>query len=596
MKKLFCLLVLIGFYSHSKAGKQKPDSLKALLNNVPKQSSAEMELLSGIGEAYLNQTTYDSALTYYVKTSKLAKKLGNKKFMAIAAHGIGGVYATREKFDLAFKHLSYALRIFEKLNDRKRIAYTEHSLGFLFLQMNDHGKAEYYFLNSLKHRAEINDHSQLNDLHGSLALVYVKQNRIPEAITQLERSNELSKAPGQSQRIALNCGILGTIYYNKKSYDTAIVYFKRALEIGLELNSTHILLSSYACLGDAYFDNNDLKNAKQYFDEFGKLSVKYRGLEKYALTSTMHHNSYRLYEKSGDAKKALFHYRLYHQYNDSLKQIENNKKVKEISILTETKKRDDKINKLKIQNTVARHELEQKQSNQRLILISAVFLILLLFFIFVAVFRSSRQKQKLKLEQIEKERIKTELEYLKKQISPHTMFNSLNTIFFQIDEQKEDAKEMILLFADILRYQLYECNVEFIGLDKEISYLRKFITIQRLRKSDRCRIVFNSQEIPGYILIAPLLLITLVENAFKYVSNDRLIENFVEMKLECDEKRICFEVKNTTYENGMRQKPEEGGIGLTNLKSRLQLIYPGKHELAIVNKDNIFNAKLVLHV
>jgi LytS/YehU family sensor histidine kinase len=137
--------------------------------------------------------------------------------------------------------------------------------------------------------------------------------------------------------------------------------------------------------------------------------------------------------------------------------------------------------------------------------------------------------------------------------------------------------------------------VEFIEIEKEIEYLKKFVEIQQLRRSGRCKISFDISEDVIDFKIAPLLLIPLVENAFKYLTNRKDTDNFVYISLTKTGSQMCFIIENTTAESAIEKK-EHGGIGLTNLKSRLSLIYPKKHELLINKENNIFKVKLTLNV
>src|SRR5699024_6410854 len=127
-------------------------------------------------------------------------------------------------------------------------------------------------------------------------------------------------------------------------------------------------------------------------------------------------------------------------------------------------------------------------------------------------------KQHLLLQKIQVENLETELRYLKAQINPHFLFNSLNTIYFQIDKNNAEARTSLHKFSELLRYQLYECNEEQIAIEKEIEYLKSYIDLQRLRKQKNYNICFEVDESVRNFSIAPLLLMPFVENAFKHVS------------------------------------------------------------------------------
>lgn len=198
--------------------------------------------------------------------------------------------------------------------------------------------------------------------------------------------------------------------------------------------------------------------------------------------------------------------------------------------------------------------------------------------------------------QLQKENAQTELSFLKAQINPHFLFNSINSIFAHIDKSNVEAREIVLKFSDMLRYQLYECNTELINFEKEFAYLNNYVALQRLRKEEN--LVINIETIgkmTGFE-IAPLLLVPFIENAFKYASNHDEKQNFLKIILTKAPTYFNFYCINTRDRIVSRDVVEDSGIGINNVKRRLELIYPEKHELT-VNEDDIkfeVNLKIIL--
>jgi sensor histidine kinase YesM len=188
---------------------------------------------------------------------------------------------------------------------------------------------------------------------------------------------------------------------------------------------------------------------------------------------------------------------------------------------------------------------------------------------------------------LEKERSEAELTYLKAQLNPHFLFNSLNSLYSQLELGSGDPKQTLSALSDMLRYQLYDSGQDLAPLNKELAYLADYIALQKLRM-DNCEASFvvagdtSSQE------IAPLLLITFVENAFKHVS-DNLIENFIDIQVQISEGQLDFNCRNS-YEAGATGK----GIGLDNVHKRLSLIYGERQQLQINKENNIYEVKLSL--
>ncbi|MEI9920527.1 MAG: sensor histidine kinase [Bacteroidota bacterium] len=188
--------------------------------------------------------------------------------------------------------------------------------------------------------------------------------------------------------------------------------------------------------------------------------------------------------------------------------------------------------------------------------------------------------QRERLRELEVEKLNTELEYLKSQINPHFLFNSLNTIFFQIDKTNHEARNTLTKFSDMLRFQLYECNGHEMVLEKEIVYLKNYVDLQRLRRDDKYKIEFTTSGDSRVFTLAPLLLMPLVENAFKYLSHFPEGNNIVSIHIHNDDQSVEARVRNTK-ETRIAERREVGGIGLRNLRRRLELQYPDRHELEV---------------
>jgi LytS/YehU family sensor histidine kinase len=219
-------------------------------------------------------------------------------------------------------------------------------------------------------------------------------------------------------------------------------------------------------------------------------------------------------------------------------------------------------------------------------------------FIIVAV-RSIRDKIRSdrRTSLLEKEKTENELRFLKSQMNPHFLFNAINSIYVLIKKDPDFAGLTLVKFADMLRYQLYECNADFIPIEKEISYLENYIQLEKLRKGEMVDTNFSVSASTGKFSIAPLLLIPFVENAFKYVSNCPGKNNFVMVDLNYQDNIFELSVENSMDEDAMMPKEKAwGGIGLENVRRRLQLIYDGAHALDISTKEDVFSVLLTIKI
>lgn len=196
---------------------------------------------------------------------------------------------------------------------------------------------------------------------------------------------------------------------------------------------------------------------------------------------------------------------------------------------------------------------------------------------------------------LQKENTKNELDFLKAQFNPHFLFNSINSIYGHIDKNNPTARNMLLTFSEMLRYQLYECNVDAIGIDKELNYIRNYTALQQIRKEEDLVVQLKiGQEVRGFT-IAPLLFIAFIENAFKYVSNNESGESRVEISLDKLDGTLLFDLLNTKEKNG-HPALEHQGIGISNVKRRLELLYPGRHDLSIQEQDHSYRVSLKIQL
>jgi LytS/YehU family sensor histidine kinase len=199
---------------------------------------------------------------------------------------------------------------------------------------------------------------------------------------------------------------------------------------------------------------------------------------------------------------------------------------------------------------------------------------------------------KRKQQHLEKEKLETELKFLKSQMNPHFLFNTINSIFVLIHKNPSMASEALAKFSDLLRYQLYECNEHEIPLRQELTYLENFIELEKLRKnSSNIELMLEiGQNHSSDLVIAPFVLTPFVENAFKHVSQHRDQHNWIKMNLTFDRHNLQFSIANSIPlpKDISRELMKHQGIGLKNVKRRLDLIYPQEHELTIEQDNNRF--------
>jgi sensor histidine kinase YesM len=192
---------------------------------------------------------------------------------------------------------------------------------------------------------------------------------------------------------------------------------------------------------------------------------------------------------------------------------------------------------------------------------------------------------------LEKEKVDMELASLRSQVNPHFFFNTLNSIYSLSLDKDDRLPATILQLSGIMRYYLYESKGEKVPLDKEISILKDYIELQRIRSADNLEVKLNLTGETDEIFISPLLLITIAENAFKHGAKGINDDPFIHVEILINGRHLKFKVENKKGKVDTDLQKEKG-VGLDNVRRRLELLYPFKHQLQIHDTDNLFSVEL----
>lgn len=195
---------------------------------------------------------------------------------------------------------------------------------------------------------------------------------------------------------------------------------------------------------------------------------------------------------------------------------------------------------------------------------------------------------------LNEDKLKTELKLLKAQINPHFIFNALNNIYSLTYMQKQNAAESVLKLSEMLRYVFYDCNKDKVALLAEIKYIWNFIAFQQMKSEQEQNIKFKTSANIETFEVAPMLFITFIENAFKYSKIEEIENAYVFITLEYTQEQLHFTIENSVPEVG--RNISGSGLGIRNVKHRLEIIYKDKFELNINNRDNKYIVDLSLQL
>lgn len=205
------------------------------------------------------------------------------------------------------------------------------------------------------------------------------------------------------------------------------------------------------------------------------------------------------------------------------------------------------------------------------------------------------QKRELYHQKLEKDKIKTELKLLKAQINPHFLFNALNNIFSLSYMKSDKAPESVLKLSGMLRYVIEDCVNETVPIQKEIEYIKNYLAFQMMKSPEEMNINFHTEEVKNTLQIAPLLLIPLIENSFKYSKIEEFPSAFIDIRMGTENKnQFWFSISNSIPP--VAKVPSGSGLGIENVKQRLKLIYPDKHSIQIEEAGDTFEVHIKIEL
>lgn len=220
------------------------------------------------------------------------------------------------------------------------------------------------------------------------------------------------------------------------------------------------------------------------------------------------------------------------------------------------------------------------------------------FLMFMTKAFKDRFEERHQLEVLQKEKANTELKFLKAQTNPHFLFNTLNNLYSLTLEQSEKAPEVVLKLSGMLDYMLYQCKDAEVLLKKEIALIQDYIDLESLRYGNKLTLNFTYHLHDPNVMIAPLILISFVENAFKHGASNNLNDSLIQIELTTNQDQLCFKVFNTLPDSkqGIKENESHSGIGFSNSQRQLELNYKNNYDLESTKTDNDFQVLLNINL
>lgn len=234
--------------------------------------------------------------------------------------------------------------------------------------------------------------------------------------------------------------------------------------------------------------------------------------------------------------------------------------------------------------------------------IVAEFILVLIFLVITTLLKFTRdsialQDVELRIKEVEKQKIEAELKVLKAQVNPHFFFNTLNSLYSLTLDKSDKAPELILKLSELMRYVIYEAREDDIPIKRQLEFLQNYIYLESIRAGDSLKVEMKVSGSHHEITTDPLLFIVFVENAFKHGKKSGEPQPYIDLNFDLsDTKKVVFSLQNNKDEYKMTMQKDQKGIGLENVKKRLQMLYPGKHQLKIFETEDIYRVDLSIIV
>lgn len=528
-----------GLANYRKGNYEEADKLyvKALgLKTLDKNPALKAKILNRAGANLLDLGAHKRSLTYYNEALAIYMKLNDDVGKGMVYQNIANIFAISGNLAESDKFMDKSADLFLQRKEIENYATVIGNKAYLKWKLGEPESAKALLIKALKiPLSNMKAPGHFIDQHFNLGLIYGDLRRWDSCFYYLEKGKHVSDSLG------IGAEFEGMYYYNAG-------YCYR-----LQGND----LKAVACYKKALSIKTGIPN---YGNLYHNIAVAYLNAKQYDSAFIYKERSMRLADSV---------------YKSELQQhiaFEN----KRIELLEK-----DYANE--IQSSLQKQSLHELRNRNYLF---AVIILLLVGFL-VLLFLYFRQ-YKIK---IKKEHLQSELDFLKAQLNPHFLFNSINNIYVLLDENKEQASEILLKFSSLMRYQLYECNVSAIQLSKELHFLEDYIAFEKLRYAGKIGVHYHFDHTQAdHLLIAPLLLQPFIENAFKHIPKSRQEQGQIIIHCKVIDTTLLFDVTNTV--NTAHASTLPGGIGLGNVRKRLGLLYPNKHELHTRIEEGLFKISL----
>ena len=550
------LFVTANSVEFSLAQQNKIDSLLYLLK-TDKEDTAKAIHLNNLCSEYINIGEYNTASHYTNSALELERKLNFPKGMSRSYSNLGNIYYRQGNFDKALENHFVALKIMEEMGYNDGVSAAYNNIGIIFFEQGNFDKAlENYFL-SLKFATDFGGKKGIAAAYNNIGNIYFSQENFDKALenhlTSLKMRNEINDKNG----IAASYNNIGNIYYRKKDFDKALENYFASLVIRQEIEDKNGIAASYNNIGEIYTEENNSAEAIVWLK---KGLVMSREIGAKDLVKEIYNSLSNAFEKINDYKNALYYKNLFVQIKDSIFNESSGKRIAEMQTKYETEKKEREI--------AVKQLLVEKRNKQIFAVI--VIAILLLLIIGLLIWQN-------KLRTIQKT---TEFQqrFLRLQMNPHFLFNSLGAIQnYLFENRPDDAAVYIAKFADLMRHILESSQSEFVLMERELEILENYLQLQQLRfnKSFDYIITTDPSIDIRFLCIPPMLAQPFIENSIQHGFTKKSSGGHINIRFKkSSEKKITVEIidNGEGISSSKQKEKKHKSMAMAITKERLYLL------------------------
>jgi tetratricopeptide (TPR) repeat protein len=531
------------------------------------------------GDFQFRKALYKECLSTANQMMRLSTDVNDPGLLAESLFAIALSESKLGQWGLAAEHVTQALKISEPLHNLKNRAKYYFFLSDVFFELREGDKSLYYSTKGYDLLKLSKDNRELN-YRLNIILFEVLNNQLDLALRHLKeaaKNIDRKKDPGKTGKVYL---YLSHIYYRKKQYDLSLKYLNQITPLLRVIRTDTLRLHTEMAMAQTYIELRNYGQARYYFEK--SISAALKQMDTGDIKDVYLMGS-KIYEGLNAHVKAVDYLRKYIVFSDSMNNLAMRRTIHETEIKYETTRKEKAISDQKLLLVNKDYEL-QKKNRYLLLGVSTIVLLVLSILIIYLVYRNKNQS--------------VELSLLKAQIHPHFLFNTLNNLYALSIRKSDEAPGVVLGLANILRYILYECNTKQASLKKEMEVIDEYISLEKIRYADNLEVnTYIQGNLEGYT-IAPLLLLPLVENAYKHGAGKLEKDSWINIEARIRGDRFLFKISNNKPLNKNLNSPKTkyGNIGLKNIQKRLTILYPKRHQFKITDSEDVFVVSLELDV